>query len=78
MFQSSLSLRTVLHKKMKLCLPSHGNLLPEIEQGKPKKVHKFQSGGGFFVNGGVDVAQDASFCVHRPLEPNVYARCVVF
>lgn len=35
-------LRTVLHKKMKLFLPSHGNLLPEIEQGKPKKVHKFQ------------------------------------
>lgn len=29
-------------KKMKLFLPSHGNLLPEIEQGKPKKVPKFQ------------------------------------
>lgn len=42
MFQSSLSLTTVLHKKMKLCLPSHGNLLPETEQGMPKKVHKFQ------------------------------------
>lgn len=62
MFQSSLSLRTVLHKKMKLFLPSHGNLLPEIEQGKPKKVHKFQSGVCFFFfSVGGDVAQDAVF-----------------
>lgn len=54
MFKSSLSLRMVLHKKMKRLtfLPSHGNLLPETEQGKPKKVPKFQSGGFFFFSAG--------------------------
>lgn len=67
MFKSSLSLRMVLHKKMKRLtfLPSHGNLLPETEQGKPKKVPKFQSGGFFFsLQGDVRVswAQEAILC----------------
>lgn len=75
MFQSSLSLRTVLHKKMKLFLPSHGNLLPEIEQGKPKKVHKFQE-FLFSLWGGCGTRR--RFCVHRPLDPNLYVLCVVF
>lgn len=59
---------------MSLFLPSHGNLLPETEQGKPKKVPKFQSGVClffFFSAGGHEsfLGHMKPFCVHQPLAP---------
>lgn len=68
-FKSSLSLRMVLHKKMSLFLPSHGNLLPETEQGKPKKVPKsFSLEFVFFSAGGREsfLGHKKPFCVHQP------------
>lgn len=53
---------------MSLFLPSHGNLLPETEQGKPKKVPKFQSGVFFFSAGGREsfLGHKKPFCVRQP------------
>ena len=64
----------VLHIKMKCLtsLPSDGNLLPETEQGEPKEVPKFQSGGSFFFSAGGRKSfrgHKKPFCVHQLLAP---------